>query len=281
MMCESQTQRAQLSVGGSEMEANTSFEPVEIFFRNVVCNYTLPLHIDLRRIANNSGNAVYDRSRGFVMKQLRNPACHVKVYSSGKVYIVGCKSEEEAKRAARRVARQVQRHMNKLQNVVRIRNYKICNVLATCKMPFGIKVEELAAKYKQAHYEPELFVGLTWKFDDPKGTLRIHTTGSISVTGATSEAAVRELIELISPIVREFQCNSRYKPGNESDDELNENSYAHATNRKRAVKTHRPPADMMPVKRARPASHKMNDTNTSRTGIYGDKAYFSDEEDIY
>lgn len=32
--------------------------------RNVVCNYTLPLHIDLRRFALNSANVTYDRGRG-------------------------------------------------------------------------------------------------------------------------------------------------------------------------------------------------------------------------
>lgn len=32
--------------------------------RNVVCNYTLPLHIDLRKLALNSNNVTFDRGRG-------------------------------------------------------------------------------------------------------------------------------------------------------------------------------------------------------------------------
>lgn len=32
--------------------------------RNVVCNYTLPLHIDLHRVALNCGNVLFDRGRG-------------------------------------------------------------------------------------------------------------------------------------------------------------------------------------------------------------------------
>lgn len=88
-------------------------------------------------------------------------------------------------RAARRVARQVQRHMNKLDRTVRIRNYRVCNVMASCRMPFGINIEEMARKYPQAEYEPELYIGLKWKFTEPKAVLRIHTTGSIGVTGGS------------------------------------------------------------------------------------------------
>lgn len=40
----------------------------------------------------------------------------------------------------------VQKRMGKVGDSVRIRNYKICNVLATCKMPFGIKIEEVFLK---------------------------------------------------------------------------------------------------------------------------------------
>lgn len=92
-------------------------------------------------------------------------------------------SEDECKKASRQIARLVQRSMGKLNEVVRIRNYQICNILATCKMPFGIKIEEIARKYPQTTYEPEISVGLVWKFKEPKASLRIHTTGSVTVTG--------------------------------------------------------------------------------------------------
>lgn len=92
-------------------------------------------------------------------------------------------SEEECRRAARGVGRMVQRGMGLLEKPVRLRDYKICNVLATCRLPFGVKIEEMAGKYKEAQYEPELSVGLVWKFVEPKASLRIHTTGSVTVTG--------------------------------------------------------------------------------------------------
>lgn len=86
------------------------------------------------------------------------------------------------------------------------------NVLATCRLPFGIKIEEVAAKYpSESTYEPELSVGLVWRSVTPKATLRIHTTGSITVTGAQSEADVLEVLSKIYPIVLEFRCLERAK----------------------------------------------------------------------
>lgn len=32
--------------------------------RNVVCNYVLPLHVDLRRVAMNTGNVTFEKNRG-------------------------------------------------------------------------------------------------------------------------------------------------------------------------------------------------------------------------
>ncbi|KAI6225570.1 TATA box-binding protein-like 1 [Aphelenchoides besseyi] len=187
-----------------------------IQIRNVICNYSLPMHVDLRRVAMMNGNVTLDRARGVLYKQKRNPQCHVKLYSSGSVYIVGCRSEEESRQAARSVGRMVQRSMNKLEVPIRLRDYKICNMLSTYKLPFGVKVEEMAKKYPKSVYEPEINVGLHWKFEEPKATLRIYTTGSITIAGTTSAENVYEAIRLIYPIAAEFMCPYRQRETNSS-----------------------------------------------------------------
>ncbi|ETN81510.1 transcription factor TFIID [Necator americanus] len=290
---------------------------IQVLIRNVVCNYTLPLHIDLRKLALNTNNVTFDRGRGtsfrifggfqrvqderrlerysrkkfltklfmtvcawfasifpvvvvyynvqdsrlkVLLKQKRKPNCYVKIYSSGKVYIVGCKSEADCMLAARNIARRVQKTMNKEKDIVRIRNYKVCNVLATCRMPFGIKIEELAQQYPaQSQYEPELSVGLVWRSQDPKATLRIHTTGSITVTGASSESDVMRSIEMMYPIVRKFRCAMRHRS---------------EPKRKRPSRKRPAPSSFCGALSAkRPA--------VSGSGIVGNKMYFSDEDDIY
>lgn len=53
-------------------------------------------------------------------------------------------------------------------------------------------------------YEPELHPGVTFKMRDPKATLKIFSTGSITVT-APSVRNVQLAIEKIYPLVHEFQ----------------------------------------------------------------------------
>lgn len=78
----------------------------------------------------------------------------------------------------------VQRSMQKLDSTIRLRDFRISNMMSTCRLPFGVKIEEMAKKYPRASYEPELNIGLLWKYEDPKATLRIYTTGTITVIGS-------------------------------------------------------------------------------------------------
>ena len=60
-------------------------------------------------------------------------------------------------------------------------------------------------------YEPELHPGVTYRIRQPKATLKIFSTGSITVT-APSVANVQSAVEYIYPLVYPFQ-----KPKTHSD----------------------------------------------------------------
>ncbi|PAV58110.1 hypothetical protein WR25_25258 isoform C [Diploscapter pachys] len=215
--------------------------------RNIVCNYSLPMHIDLRQLASRSYNVFYDRGKGVLVMQKRSPQCYVKIFSSGKVNIIGCKSEVECKKAARQVARHIQVILERTDRTMKIRNYRVCNLLATCKLPFGIKIEELHRQYPaQTEYEPELMVGMIWKHENPKASLRIHTTGSITIAGASSEIHVQQVLEFIYPIVYEFRCATRS-----------------LANR---------------AKKRKSEPQRRNPKRKAASGAYGNVVYFSDEE---
>uniref|UniRef100_A0A914DEN6 TATA box-binding protein-like 1 n=1 Tax=Acrobeloides nanus TaxID=290746 RepID=A0A914DEN6_9BILA len=238
---------------------------IDIQIRNMTCHYTLPLHIDLRRIALSGVNCIYDRGRGALTMQRRNPSCYIKIFSSGVVYIVGCKTEMECRKVSRRVGRMVQILMGKKNQCIKMRNYQIKNVLATCKMPFGINVAEIARKYpKESQYEPELFVGLHWKSIEPKASLRIYTTGTVMVTGATSEGDVMRAIENIYDVVYQFRC---HRTSANDDDSLL------ATRKRRTRKANN---SSEPVyKRQRTQAYNMG----MSSGMVGNKMYFDDEEE--
>jgi transcription initiation factor TFIID TATA-box-binding protein len=112
--------------------------------------------------------------------KLRKPQATANIWSSGKITCTGSKSESEAYQAARKFSRMLQ----KLGFRVKLCNYRVVNVLATCSMPFEIDVVKLTRNQpRECSYEPELHPGATYKLKEFKTTFKIFTTGSITLTG--------------------------------------------------------------------------------------------------
>uniref|UniRef100_A0A1B6DYM7 TATA box-binding protein-like 1 n=1 Tax=Clastoptera arizonana TaxID=38151 RepID=A0A1B6DYM7_9HEMI len=174
---------------------------IDIVINNVVCSFSVRCHLNLRQIALQGINVEYRREHGMVTMKLRKPYTTASIWSSGKITCTGATSEEQSRIAARRFARSLQ----KLGFRTRFTNFRIVNVLGTCSMPFAIKINSFSERYKtQAEYEPELHPGVTFKMVNPKATLKIFSTGSITVT-APSVSGVQQAIELIYPLVFEFR----------------------------------------------------------------------------
>ncbi|XP_071515168.1 TATA box-binding protein-like 1 isoform X2 [Panulirus ornatus] len=173
---------------------------IDIMINNVVCSFSVACHLDLRSIALTGNNVEFRRENGMVTMKLRKPPTTASIWSSGKVTCTGSTSESQARLAARRIARCIQ----KLGYNVKFKNFRIVNVLGTCTMPFAIKITPFSLRFRTAaSYEPELHPGVTYKIDHPKATLKIFSTGSITVT-APSINNVQSAIEHIYPLVREF-----------------------------------------------------------------------------
>lgn len=173
---------------------------IDIVINNVVCSFSVRCHLNLRQIALNGVNVEYRRENGMITMKLRRPYTTASIWSSGKVTCTGATSEDQAKIAARRFARSLQ----KLGFKVRFNNFRVVNVLGTCSMPFAIRINSFSAKHREADYEPELHPGVTYKLKTPKATLKIFSTGSITVT-ASNVADVQTAIEYIYPLVYEFR----------------------------------------------------------------------------
>ncbi|KAK3921016.1 TATA box-binding protein-like 1 [Frankliniella fusca] len=181
--------------------AEEESEPeIDIVINNVVCSFSVKCHLNLRQIALTGFNVEYRRENGMVTMKLRRPYTTASIWSSGKITCTGSTSEEQAKIAARRFARCLQ----KLGFKARFSNFRVVNVLGTCSMPFAIKITAFSERHKDADYEPELHPGVTYKLKKPKATLKIFSTGSVTVT-APSVASVQAAIEYIFPLVYEFR----------------------------------------------------------------------------
>ncbi|CAG9862808.1 unnamed protein product [Phyllotreta striolata] len=183
-----------------EPEQTIEEPEIDIVINNVVCSFSVRCHLNLREIALSGANVEYRKENGMVTMKLRRPYTTASIWSSGKITCTGATSEIAAKQAARRFARCLQ----KLGFNVRFRNYRVVNVLGTCSMPFSIRISSFSERHREADYEPELHPGVTYKLKTPKATLKIFSTGSVTVT-APSVADVQAAIEYIFPLVYEFR----------------------------------------------------------------------------
>lgn len=172
---------------------------VDIVINNVVSSFNVRCHLNLREIALNGKNVEYRKEHGMVTMKLRRPYTTASIWSSGKITCTGANSEDQARIAARRFARTLQ----KLGFNTRFRNYRVVNVLGTVTLPFAINIINFSQAHAgRASYEPELHPGVTYKIKDPKATLKIFSTGSITVT-APSVTNVQRAVEHIYPYVEE------------------------------------------------------------------------------
>ncbi|XP_060558147.1 TATA box-binding protein-like 1 [Ruditapes philippinarum] len=177
---------------------------LDININNVVCSFNTKCHLNLKRIAMEGTNVEYHRQHGMLNMRLRNPYTTASVWSSGKITCTGALSEEFSKIAARKFARKIQ----KMGYKVKFTNFRIVNVLGTCSLPFALDITKFSMEHKEASYEPELHPGVTYRIKSPKATLKIFSTGSITVT-APRVANVQSAIEYIYPLVADFNAGPR------------------------------------------------------------------------
>ena len=134
------------AVGEEQLQAYE--EPtIDININNVVCSFSVRCHLNLRKVAMEACNTEYNKSRACVKMKLRNPKITASIWNSGKITCIGATSEDDSKRGARRVARIL---MNMGFNVHFCR-FRVVNVLASCTMPFAIRLHKFSARYPRVN----------------------------------------------------------------------------------------------------------------------------------
>ena len=195
-------------------EENDQDKPeLDITINNVVCSFNVRCHLNLRDIALKGLNVELRKENRMVTMKLRRPYTTAFMWSSGKITCTGANSENQAHVAARKYARVLQ----KMGFNCRFRNYRVVNVLGTCTMPFAIKITNFSKEHRKASYEPELHPSVTYQIKEPRATLKIFYTGSITIT-APCVANIQSAVEYIYPLVYPFQ-----RPKTQSDLRLGTN----------------------------------------------------------
>ncbi|KAL4100630.1 hypothetical protein QTP88_020666 [Uroleucon formosanum] len=180
-------------------------DEILINISNVSASFNVKSHLNLRYLALHGYNVEYKREKAKLVMKLRKPSATAIIWSSGKIVCIGSTSEYDSKIASKRIARIIQRLG---YNDAKFSSFKIINVLGSCSLPFSIRIIQFSEKYKlNSQYEPELNPGVTYRIKEFKATLKIYSTGSITVN-APSEAIVQLAIEHIYPLVLPFKLTN-------------------------------------------------------------------------
>ncbi|CAF0782781.1 unnamed protein product [Didymodactylos carnosus] len=178
-------------------------QEIELIVNNVVSSFSLGCKIQLRKVAMEGAHVEYKRDNAMVMMKIRKPYCSANIWASGKVTVTGSTSEDDALRGARRIARTIQR----LGFKAKFCNYRVVNVLATCIMPFNIDIVKLSHDNSLCvSYEPEIHPGATVRLKEFSSTMKVFTTGSITLT-APSVDNVNFALNAFYP--RLYECRKR------------------------------------------------------------------------
>ena len=134
--------------------------------------------------------------------RIREPKTTALIFSSGKMVVIGAKSEEHSRLAARKFARIVQ----KLGYEAKFKEFKIQNIVGSCDVGFPIHLDGIQSKHwKFSSYEPEMFPGLIYKMHKPKVVILIFVSGKIVLTGAKTREAMKEAHNNILPVLKQYE----------------------------------------------------------------------------
>ena len=179
---------------------------------NLVCTFDMGCKVDQKLIACSARNAEFNPKRfSAVVLKIANPKSTGLIFKSGKVVLLGAKSEEFAYQACRTLVRTVNKIYDQPQKADLV-GFKIQNIVAKADTGFSLRLELFAKEHKMAgltSYEPELFPGLIFRVAKPKVTCLIFNTGRLMIMGAKNRLDLYEAYKNIYPLLYKYQSHSK------------------------------------------------------------------------
>ncbi|XP_049850962.1 uncharacterized protein LOC126324504 [Schistocerca gregaria] len=193
-----------------EVSDNMDLDPVialsdrQPTLQNVVATADLGLTLDLKVISRSAKNTEFKPKRfAAVIMRLTDPRATILIFETGKIVCTGAKNEATAYVATKRCA-SIIKHINSVN--IKVRDFKIQNMVANCSVGFPIRLEALQDEHLHfARYEPEIFPGLIYRMVTPKVVLLIFVSGRIIFTGAKSQEDIMSAWNQIYNVLLRFK----------------------------------------------------------------------------
>jgi len=171
---------------------------------NIVASTHLHRELDLELLSlalREIGTVIYDKERfpGLILKT--SDRVSYLVFRTGKIVVVGCKSEEHIEKAIKMLIKQISKVFGDIPSSLSV---KIQNIVATADLGYEIDLETLSERLEHSVYIPDEFPGLVYRAGAGKPSVLIFSSGRIVITGATSvediDAIVNEIRRITAPL---------------------------------------------------------------------------------
>lgn len=170
----------------------------------------LSCEFDLTKISQKVKNTEYNPQKfpGLIL-HIDEPKSSAVIFQKGKINIVGAKTENDAYISARKVGK----ILSLLDYNVKMQEFKITNITATCNCHFKVDLLSIASDPSYAEYisyPNRKFKSLFFKIPESHVTSIIHSTGRIIFTGAKEMGELETATRFIEPILMENQDQSSF-----------------------------------------------------------------------
>ncbi len=150
---------------------------------------------DLEKLARTLDGARYDPEIfPGVAYRYEEPRASFLIFSTGKINCVGAKSMRDAKLAIKKLTNKLRESSFEIKSEPKV---KLCNIVASVDFGRRFDLDEIATKFENTEYEPEVFPGLTLRLDDPKVAVLLLVGGKGVCAGAKSRRDVERAAEKI------------------------------------------------------------------------------------
>ena len=179
-----------------------SHKKTYVNIENVVASASLDQKIDLLAIMKVFRNVEY-RPKQFpgLVFRLKRPKTATLIFSSGKMVCTGAKSEKLSIRAVNKVVHELKNNGIEILGKPTI---VIQNIVASANLHGKIDLEIAADIMENVMYEPEQFPGLIYRMSEPKVVMLLFASGKLVCTGAKHEAMVKEAVEKLHEILKDY-----------------------------------------------------------------------------
>jgi transcription initiation factor TFIID TATA-box-binding protein len=181
----------------------------EVKISNITATAKFTDQLDLNQLARRLWNSEYNPKKfNALILRTRRPRVTALLFYTGKIVVVGAKSEQESIAGAEKVAKLLQRATRKEKKTIKVNDFRLQNIVASSQLNHRIQIDNLhAAKPGYVYYEPELF-SPACKIKWTKGeslTALIFRSGKIIYTGTTDLAKINDFHSYLRQMLLKYR----------------------------------------------------------------------------